>query len=144
MGDLLSGTIDGMTSDDNRPSPRDPAIDRWLRDVPVGSEVLLGTDQLTGLLLAVQHDQPTEVPDEVMARWHWLLAVQRRVANQSEPAFIDQARRQGWSWQRIADVLGLPDAEAAEQRQAVLAAELARTHPSALPQPWLGWGKTGG
>jgi hypothetical protein len=77
-----------------------------------------------------------------MTRWHWLIASQRRMANQSEPAFIDQARRQGWTWQRIADVLGLPDAEAAEQRQAVLAAELTRTLPSNLPQPWLGWGRS--
>ncbi|WP_156077388.1 hypothetical protein [Saccharothrix sp. NRRL B-16314] len=122
-----------MTSDDNRPDPRDPVVDDWL-----GDGMLLGINQLTGLLFAVERDRPAEVPDEVMRRWHRLLAVQRRVADQSEPAFIDQARRQGWSWERIADVLGLADAEAAERRQAALAAELARTHPSALPRPWLG------
>jgi hypothetical protein len=134
--------MDGMTSDDGRPLSRDPAIDHWLVDVSGGPEMLLGIDQLTGLLLAVGRDRPAEVPEEIMSRWHRLLAVQRRVADQSEPAFIEQARRQGWSWQRIADVLGLPDAEAAERRQATLATELARTLPSALPAPWLG--STGG
>jgi hypothetical protein len=39
-------------------------------------------------------------------------------------------------------VLGLPTAEAAEQRRAVLVAELTRTHPSNLPQPWLGSGRS--
>jgi hypothetical protein len=73
-----------------------------------------------------------------MRRWHWLLAATRRTADQSEPAFIAQARRQGWTWERIAQVLGLPDAAAAEQRLDVLAAELDRTNPNNLPQPWLG------
>lgn len=130
--------MDGMTTDDGRPSSRDSAIDHWLGDVSGGPEVLLSVDQLTGLMLAVGRDRPAEVPEEIMLRWHRLLAVQRRVADQSEPTFIDQARRQGWSWQRIAEVLGLPDAEAAERRQADLAAELARTLPTALPGPWRG------
>jgi hypothetical protein len=135
--------MDGMApTGDSRPVHHDPAIDRWLRDLPGGPGLLLETHQLTALLLAIRRDEPPEVPDEVMTRWHWLIAVQRRIANQSEPAFIEQARRQGWTWQRIADVLGLPNAEAAEQRQAVLAAELTHTHPSNLPQPWLGWGKS--
>ncbi|MFD1147045.1 hypothetical protein [Saccharothrix hoggarensis] len=131
-----------MASDESRPASRDRAIDEWLGAVPGDArDVLMGIDQLNGMALAVRRDQPAEVPDEVMTRWHSLLARQRRVADQSEPVFIEQARRQGWSWQRIADVLGLPDADAAERRRDVLAAELARTHPGNLPQPWLGWGK---
>jgi hypothetical protein len=74
-----------------------------------------------------------QMRNEVMKRWHWLIAVQRRVADQSEPAFIDQARRQGWSWQRIADVLGLPDAEAAEQRRGPRCR--ADSHPPEQPPP---------
>ncbi|MBP2339802.1 hypothetical protein JOF41_005980 [Saccharothrix coeruleofusca] len=126
------------TTRKGRPTPRDPVVDDWFRDLPAG-EVLLEAEQLSGLMLAVERYQPEEVSDLVMARWHRLIASHRRLADQSEPAFIDQARRQGWTWQRIADVLGLPDAEAAEQRQAFLAAELTRTHPANQPQPWIGW-----
>jgi hypothetical protein len=113
-------------------------VDEWLAERH-GGEMLLDAEQLTGLQLAVGRDKPAEVPDEVMEHWHWLLAVQRRIANQSEPLFIEQARRQGWTWQRIADALGLPDAEAAEQRQAFLEAELVRTLPTNLPRTWVGW-----
>lgn len=86
----------------------------------------------------MDRDRPDEVPALVLRRWHWLLAATRRTADQSEPKFIEQARRQGWTWERIAQVLGLPDAAAAERRLDVPAAELRRTHPSALPRPWLG------
>jgi hypothetical protein len=65
------------------------------------------------------------------------------VADQSEPAFIDRARRQGWTWQRIADVLGLPNAEAADTGAQSSVAELAWVLPSNLPQPWLGGGEHG-
>ncbi|MEO6086916.1 MAG: hypothetical protein ABIQ18_27775 [Umezawaea sp.] len=116
---------------------RDPHVDEWLRGREM-AELLAKTNQLVALQLAVGREQPDEVPAPIMQRWHWLLAVTRRTANQSEPAFIEQARRQGWSWERIAQVLGLPDAAAAEQRLDVLAAELHRTHPGNLPQPWLG------
>lgn len=132
--------MDGMRSTGD--GTDDPMIEEWLSGREDISHLVLRIPQLTGLLLAVERDRPAEVPDEVMRRWHRLLAAQRRIADQSEPAFIDQARRQGWSWQRIADVLGLPDAEAAQRRQEALAAELDRTHPSALPQPWLGRGAT--
>jgi hypothetical protein len=116
---------------------RDPYIDAWLRERE-GADLLKDLDQLIALQLAVDRDRPDEVPALVMRRWHSLLAATRRTADQSEPKFIEQARRQGWTWERIAQVLGLPDAAAAEQRLDVLAAELRRTHPSALPQPWLG------
>lgn len=124
--------IDGMA-----PVERDPYIDEWLRGRET-AELLVDINQLVALQLAVGRELPDEVPALLMQRWHWLLAVTRRTADQSEPAFIEQARRQGWTWERIAQVLGLPDAAAAEQRLDVLAAELLRTHPSSLPQPWLG------
>jgi hypothetical protein len=130
--------MDGMApTGDNSPDQRDPVIDQWLSDVPGGPGFLLKTHQLTGLEFTIWRDEPPEVPDEVMTRWHWLIAVQHRIANQSESAFIEQACRQGWTWQRIADVFGLPNAEAAEQRRAVVA-ELTHTLPSNLLQPWLG------
>jgi hypothetical protein len=124
--------IDGMASVE-----RDPYIDEWLQ-AREGADMLADINQLVALQLTIGRDQPDEVPALVMQRWHWLLSVTRRTANQSEPAFIEQARRQGWSWERIAQVLGLPDAAAAEQRLDVLDAELLRTHPGTLPQPWLG------
>lgn len=119
------------------PVERDSYIDAWLREREA-AELLVDTNQLVALQFSVGRDQPDEVPALVMRRWHWMLAATRRTANQSEPVFIEQARRQGWTWERIAQVLGLPDAAAAEQRLDVLAAELRRTHPSNLPQPWLG------
>lgn len=123
--------------EDMPPVERDPSIDAWLGERE-GAESLMTIHQLGALQPAVHRDQPDEVPAEVMRRWHWLLASTRRTADQSEPKFIEQARRQGWTWERIAQVLGLPDAAAAEQRLDVLAAELRRTHPGNLPQPWLG------
>jgi hypothetical protein len=129
---LRLGMIGGMPA-----AERDPMIDEWLGERE-GAEVLSSTHQLTGLLLAVRRDRPDAVPDEVMRRWHWTLASTRRTADQSEPAFIEQARRQGWTWERIAQVLGLPDAAVAERRLDALAAELHRTNPGNLPQPWLG------
>lgn len=95
------------------------------------------SDQLTALLLAAKRREPPEFPEEILISWHRLIIRQRRVVDQSESAFIHEARWQGWSWQRIADALGLPDATAAERRSEVLAAELARTHPSQNPKPWL-------
>jgi hypothetical protein len=122
---------------------RDPIIDNWLRTtlsanptLRVPTELVLEIDQLSALRL-VASEPGVDVPDEVLARWYPALTRARRLADQSEPAFIEQARHQGWSWARIAAVLGLPDAEAAERRPDALAAELTRTHPSVTPQPWV-------
>ncbi|SEO84720.1 hypothetical protein [Amycolatopsis saalfeldensis] len=106
-------------------------VDRWLSGTKLASG---GADRLTKMQLATQlgHD----VPPEVLSQWGHEIVIARRVVDQSEPAFIAEARRQGWSWERIADRLGLPAAEAAEQRQTVLEAELTRTHPRNLPGAW--------
>ncbi len=115
---------------------RDPVIDEWLRSTRFGGDgPHLPCDQLTGLSLVAHAGESP--PARVLQRWYLALTRQRRVADQSEPEFIRAARGQGWSWETIALVLGLPNADAAEQREAALAAELARTLPSANPQPWL-------
>jgi hypothetical protein len=115
---------------------RDPVIDAWLRSSRFGSAgPHLTCDQLTGLFL-VAHAGETP-PDPVLQAWYQAIARHRRVADQTEPEFIRAARERGWSWQTIADALGLPSAEAAERRREALAAELTRTHPGENPQPWL-------
>jgi hypothetical protein len=122
-------------------SQRDPVIDDWLRRSGFGEQgPQMTTDQLTGLLVVAKSNESPTCPDGVLTAWYQAIARHRRVVDQSEPAFIEQARRQGWTWQKIAEVLGLPSAEAAERRCDVLAAELVRTHPSQTPQPWLPWG----
>ncbi|AHH96846.1 hypothetical protein GCM10010174_34000 [Kutzneria viridogrisea] len=119
---------------------RDPVLDEWLRDSKFGEGGFhMKMDQLAAMQLVAE--QTAEAcPDRVLERWYMLLTRHRRVGNQSERAFLAQARRRGWAWDRIAAVLGLPDAAAAEQRQEFLSAELTRTHPSQDPQPWLPWG----
>ncbi|WP_326835770.1 hypothetical protein VSH64_12695 [Amycolatopsis rhabdoformis] len=108
-----------------------PTLDRWFAEqVPD----LPPTEVLTALLMASQLGH--EVPDDVLDAWGREVVTSRRIVDQSEPEFITQARRRGWSWARIADRLGLPSAEAAEQRQAALEAELDRTHPQNLPGAW--------
>ncbi|MEV0070278.1 hypothetical protein [Amycolatopsis sp. NPDC050768] len=108
-----------------------PILERWftehLPDLPP-------TDVLTALLMAAQLGHAA--PDDVLDAWGREVVTSRRIVDQSEPEFINQARRRGWSWERIAERLGLPSAEAAEQRQAALEAELDRTHPQNLPGAW--------
>jgi hypothetical protein len=112
-----------------------PVIDNWLRSSPLHDR---GIDQLTALTIAVHAGaEPPECPDEVLQAWYQSITAHRRTVDQAEAAFIPMARRNGWSWERIAAVLGLPDAEAAEQRSEVLAEQLRRTHPATTPQPWL-------
>ncbi|WP_328609843.1 hypothetical protein OG943_12165 [Amycolatopsis sp. NBC_00345] len=108
-----------------------PIIDRWLAEQ---APQLPEADQLSALLAATNLGHA--YPDDVLEAWGHEVVLARRVVDQSEPAFIAEARRQGWSWERIAERLGLPDAETAEQRQAVLEAELIRTHPQNLPGAW--------
>ncbi|MEV6904866.1 hypothetical protein [Amycolatopsis sp. NPDC051372] len=106
-----------------------PDVENWLADhgLPAG-------ELLTRLLAATQlgHD----LPDDLLAHWAREIVLGRRVADQSEPALIAQARKRGWSWQEIADRLGLPNATAAEGRTAALETELARTHPAAIPNAY--------
>ncbi|MGH9061725.1 MAG: hypothetical protein ACRDZY_19760 [Acidimicrobiales bacterium] len=109
-----------------------PLVETWLAEqVPPR---LLPTEHLTALLAVTQLGHA--VPEAVLDAWGSEVVVARRVVDQSEPAFIAEARRQGWSWERIAGRLGLPDAGTAEQRQAMLEAELTRTHPQNLPGAW--------
>lgn len=115
---------------------RDPVIDEWLGINRLGAQYL-ETDQLAGLYLAATSGETPACPEEVLFRWYRMIALHRRIVDQSELAFITQARSQGWPWNQIADVLGLPDAEAAEQRSNVLGVELERTHPARTRQPWL-------
>jgi hypothetical protein len=108
-----------------------PIIDRWLAEQ---APQLPAANHLSALHV-VPHKHH-DVPEDVLEAWGHEVVLARRIVDQSEPAFIAEARRQGWSWERIAERLGLPDAETAEQRQAVLEAELLRTHPQNLPGAW--------
>ncbi|MDT8912814.1 hypothetical protein [Amycolatopsis sp. PS_44_ISF1] len=108
-----------------------PVIDRWLAEQ---APALPAANPLSALL-AVAHRQH-DVPEDGLEAWGREVATSRRVVDQSEPAFIAGARRQGWSWERIAERLGLPDAETAAGRRSVLEAELIRTHPRNLPGAW--------
>ncbi|QWF76935.1 hypothetical protein [Amycolatopsis sp. CA-230715] len=112
---------------------RNPVIDDWLSDQH-GAAVLMETAPLTGLAMASYRAE--EVPDGILGAWALEIVRARRIVNQSEPTFIRQARDQGWSWQQIADRLGLPSAEAAAMRCDELDAELARTDPSNDARPW--------
>ncbi|WIX76278.1 hypothetical protein QRX50_33070 [Amycolatopsis carbonis] len=108
-----------------------PTLERWFTEHVPG---VRPADVLTALLMATQLGH--EVPEDVLDAWGREVVTSRRVIDQSEPEFINQARRHGWSWERIAERLGLPSAEAAEHRQAVLEGELDRTHPQNLPGAW--------
>lgn len=115
---------------------RDPSVDAWLAASDLGpSGPQMHGDQLDGLhMVAERNSDPC--PDDVLEHWHLLLATRRRLAVQAEDAFITQALRAGWSWDRLAAALGLPDASAARQRQEFIAAELVRTHPWHDARPW--------
>lgn len=127
----------GSLSDVQEPQ-RDPVIDEWLSAGRLG-ERYLEMDQLTGLQLAATSGDAPPPSDELLFRWYRTIALSRRVTDQSELAFITQARAQNWPWQKIADVLGLPDTETAEHRSAVLGAEVDRMHPDRTRQPWFPW-----
>ena len=115
---------------------REPVIDRWLGGERFGAEsrLLLGTDQLTGLALTAGRGP---VPDDVLAAWRRQIARKRLALDQSEIAFVEAARARGWTWERVAEELGLPGAEVAQGRLDVLRAAVARAHPSANPRPFL-------
>ncbi|WP_326836015.1 hypothetical protein VSH64_14020 [Amycolatopsis rhabdoformis] len=117
---------------------RDSVIDRWLRSSEMGDRgVHMTSDQLAGVTMVAEASvEVPECPDEVLQAWYMAITCQRRIVDQAEAAFIPMARRNGWSWERIAAVLGLPDADAARQRGEVLVEQLRRTHPSTNPQPW--------
>ncbi|MGW4486321.1 hypothetical protein ACWEOE_21050 [Amycolatopsis sp. NPDC004368] len=112
----------------------DPALERWLAENAAGQPP---SDVLTAALFAARTGH--EPPDDVLDARGREVVTSRRVVDQSEPEFITQARRRGWSWERIAERLGLPGAEAAEHRQAELEAELDRTHPQNIPRARRAW-----
>src|SRR6184192_626400 len=84
---------------------RDPVIDRWLRAGPLGDRgVHLDADQLAGLTMVTQvGDEVPACPDEVLQAWYTTITAQRRIVDQAEAAFIPMARRNSWSWERIAE-----------------------------------------
>lgn len=117
---------------------RNSVIDQWLSD-QFGDEgrLLLSIGQLQALTLASTRRDPPQFSDEVLTAWRQAIVRQRLVVNQSEIAFMEQARAHGQTWQDIAENLGLPSSEAAERRLKALKEEVARTHPGANPQPYL-------
>jgi len=117
-------------------STRVPVVDTWLTASDMGpSGPQMQMDQLDGLLMVAERNSDP-CPDQILEHWHFLLAGRRLLAVQNEHAFIAQALRAGWSWDRIAGAIGLPDAAAAQDRQAFLAAETIRCHPGHDDRPW--------
>jgi hypothetical protein len=116
-------------------SSRSSVIDTWLRASGGPASPLLRMNQLDGLhVTAERNAEPC--PDEILEHWHHLLAGHRLHAVQNEHAFIAQALRSGWSWDRVAAAIGQPDAAAAQERQEFLAAEMVRNHPGHDDRPW--------
>ena len=122
------------------PIERDPRIDEWFDDTEIGEDGMLGTtDQLIALkMVADTTGRHADFDDEIMSLWQQRLMIRAHIQVRSEIAFVEQARRNGWSWERIAEALALPDAAAAEGRRAALEPELDRTHPARHPVPWRG------
>lgn len=120
-------------------SERHPLIDRWLRDQFGEHEgrLLRSVPQLTAMILAAERPEPPELSEEVLTAWRHLLVRERLTVNQSEVAFVKHARRCGWSWRHIGEVLGLPEPATAEQHYERLKAEVVRSHPSNNPRPYL-------
>jgi hypothetical protein len=73
-------------ADNSRPSERFSLIDHWFRDGLGEPDLQLIANQLTALQIVVRRDEPAEIPDEVLTAWHRLIAHQRRIVDQSEPA----------------------------------------------------------
>lgn len=118
----------------------DPVIEDWLRR-EFGDAMLDSAESpppLSLLTLAAQRRDRHDFPDEVLRAWHRLLASERRSVYQSEFSFIEQTRKQGWTWQQLADTLGLKDAHIAETRREQLAVDLQQQHPGNFPKPWTG------
>ncbi len=72
-------------------------------------------------------------PDNVLTAWAIEIVRAHRVVNQSESAFIEEARNKGWTWEQIRDRLGFQSLEVAKGRQEALALELERTQPPNIP-----------
>ena len=117
-------------------SDRNPAIDAWLLASDMGAAgPQMQMNQLDGMhMVAERNTEPC--PDEILEYWHYLLAGRRLLAVQNEHVFIAQALRAGWSWDRVAAAIGLPDSAAAQARQAFLADEMVRNQPSHDARPW--------
>ncbi|MBP2473396.1 hypothetical protein JOF53_002268 [Crossiella equi] len=94
----------------------------------------LDLDQLTLMLLLSEREGATPFPERVLDAWRTVLLLERERVEQSELRFIDRARRQGWSWARLAEELGLSDAETAERRREELAEGLTRKR--GRPELW--------
>lgn len=116
-----------------------PALTQWFRD-NLSESAFEFVDQmplLTAILLLAGRSDAPPIPDDVLSAWRALLVRERRTVDQSEAAFFEAARDQGKSWRHIAEVLGYPTPEDAQQRWVFLIGELRRTHPGTNPRPWL-------
>jgi hypothetical protein len=117
-------------------SSRSSVIDAWLVASGMGPDgPLMQVDQLDGLHITAERNTDP-CPDQILEHWHHMLAGHRLHAVQNEHAFITQALRAGWSWDRVAAAIGLPDAAAAQERREFLAAEMIRNYPSHDERPW--------
>lgn len=117
----------------------DPVVEGWLR-AELGDSFMAGTgaDRLNLLALAIRRDASGDIPDDVLVAWHRMLARARITLKQSEVSFIEGARQEGWSETRIAESLGLGDAERVMTYHQELLSDLERSHPSVAPKPWTG------
>lgn len=118
----------------------EPAIADWLRS-EIGDLTESMQSELPMLVVVSQRSESRGspgLPDEVLTAWHRELARQRHVVGHAEVSFMEQARRAGWTDDRISSVLGLDDDVRVQDHLDALASSLARMHPSQRPVPWTG------
>jgi hypothetical protein len=110
---------------------RHSVIDQWLAD-ELGEQgrLLQSIPQPTAMLLVARRPDPPTIPDAVLEAWRYVLTVERLRVNQSEDAYIDHALAHGHTWHDIADALGFPTPEAAQEHHRHIKDEVLRAHPS--------------
>jgi hypothetical protein len=103
----------------------------WLRAGEFGRtclEVAGGRAIIAMQLVEVDRDEP-DVPDRVLHRWALVIMGHRQWAVQAEEALIERARRQGWTTEQTAGVLG---AAPVERRTRELVEDRARIRRSTV------------
>ncbi|MBB4966532.1 hypothetical protein [Saccharothrix violaceirubra] len=109
-------------------------IDGGLREIfGEDARIFLKADPLAGLVAASLYVKEGTVPARVMDVWRRELVVGRRTVENSEVVFIERARAQGYTWELIAEELGIDDAE---RHLEDLKAALERSHPGRNPRPY--------
>ncbi|MDN5919525.1 MAG: hypothetical protein L0I76_31240 [Pseudonocardia sp.] len=118
----------------------EPAIAAWLHSEIGELTESLGSElpMLGSVAKRSERRGAPALADDVLAAWHRELARQRHIVGHAEVSFVEQARRAGWSEERISSVLGLDDDVEVQAHVDALESLLVRTHPSQRLLPWTG------